>query len=187
MHDAPMVYRKATMVCSLLGLMALAGCGAAMSEKDCRAANWYNRGFDDALRGQPKSTLDGYTRACSEYNVSLDRNAWWLGHEWGLATYCSIRPGYDIGRYGADYQNTCADRPGEAAFLTGYIRGLVDRREKLDGEMVMLRRRLSGFDSRSQIEAVTQRARIVQAESRRAELSLVWADQRLHVLAERVK
>ena len=56
-----------------------------------------------------------------------------------------------------------------------------------DGEMVMLRRRLSGFDSRSQIEAVTQRARIVQAESRRAELSLVWADQRLHVLAERVK
>jgi hypothetical protein len=170
-------------LCSLLGALALAGCGGQMSEQSCRTTNWYTRGIDDGTRGQPNAALEEYTKECSEHRVNPDRNAWFWGHAKGLVTYCADGPGYDIGKYGVDYQNACAGRPGEVAFLLGHLRGLSERLQSTSADLADLRQRLSGMVASVDAEGMMQRGLILQAEFNRVQSLLNWTEARLQTLA----
>src|ERR1700679_782979 len=124
----------------ILGVVALAGCGGAMSERQCRKGDWYEKGTRDGAHGKAPATLATYARACAEFRIRPDAQAWQAGHREGLARYCTEAHGYDAGKNGSTYQNACAERPREeAAFFSGYGRGLLDRVEELRSDL----RRLS--------------------------------------------
>jgi len=75
--------------------LLLCGCAAfPVSEADCRAMNWYQRGYDDGYFGHPPQDLR-LAKACSPITISQDRYlaGWRVGHdEWDRL----------IGSYGQD-------------------------------------------------------------------------------------
>jgi uncharacterized protein DUF2799 len=62
--------------------LALAGC-AGMDAGECRAANWYELGFRDAIFGlQPQD--NSYGDQCSKHGVGLDSAAYIRGWREGV-------------------------------------------------------------------------------------------------------
>jgi hypothetical protein len=73
---------------AVLGVL-LSGC-AAMSETDCRRADWYDLGFRDAIFvTRPQEAV--YAEACEKHGVKVD-----------AARYVQ---GWTEGKYEADYRN----------------------------------------------------------------------------------
>jgi hypothetical protein len=60
----------------------LAGC-VAMSENDCRGAQWAQLGERDGLLGGPPR-IEVYSYQCGRYNVAAAEkdylDGWWIGH-----------------------------------------------------------------------------------------------------------
>lgn len=52
----------------VIGLCALAAGCASMSENECRTANWYQRGEQDALFGQ-QPRIEVYSYQCAAHQV----------------------------------------------------------------------------------------------------------------------
>lgn len=72
-----------------LFVVLLCGC-AAMSDADCRGADWYDLGFRDAILAlRPQDAA--YADACEKYGVTVDG-----------ARYAQ---GWREGKYEADYRN----------------------------------------------------------------------------------
>jgi TPR repeat protein len=65
---------------SLVIGLVLAGC--AMSESDCRSANWYQRGERDGYGGHPPQDMR-LAQQCARYGVAVPRayqDGWAVGH-----------------------------------------------------------------------------------------------------------
>ena len=60
--------------------LALACACASMSESDCRGANWYERGWQDALAGN-RSRIDVYVEHCKRFGAVPDAKQYAAG--WG--------------------------------------------------------------------------------------------------------
>jgi hypothetical protein len=71
----------------LLVVVLVPGCGAlALGEADCRAMDWYQRGYDDGYFGHPPQDLS-LARQCAPHGVRVADSryleGWRLGHdEW---------------------------------------------------------------------------------------------------------
>ena len=136
--DAPAVARGvATRLIRLSALgvaLALLGGCAAMSEQECRSANWYEQGQRDALAGQPRSHLGDIREACAEAGVRPSEPMYWEGWNQGIGQFCTPANGARWGRDGKSYHNSCPPEL-EMGFLARYR----DGRTAWDAEQTLRR------------------------------------------------
>ncbi|WP_346837635.1 DUF2799 domain-containing protein [Microbulbifer sp. SAOS-129_SWC] len=104
--------------------LLFAGC-AVISEDECRAGNWYERGVQDGARGRDQAMVKRIAEQCQEYGVQVDNEAWYRGHEEGVEKFCTPDNGYRYGRQGRRYSGVCTG-PTADLFVTAYRQGLAD-------------------------------------------------------------
>jgi len=88
-------------------VLLLAGCAAKMSKDECRTVDWRTVGYEDGVAGQPGDRIGEHRRACAEYGITPDLNAYLAGRTAGLREYCQPHNGYRAGADGYTYYDTC--------------------------------------------------------------------------------
>ena len=106
--------------CVLL-LCVLSGC-ATMSKDECKQADWYLKGVDDAMQGYALERVIDHGKACARIDITPDMRAYRQGHEKGARLYCVTDKGYSEGRRGAVYNGICP-QDLEGNFLRAYRDG----------------------------------------------------------------
>lgn len=114
-----------------LATLALSGC-ASLSEKECRAGDWYAIGQRDGAAGRTEDYVAEHSAACQEYGVAPDHARWLEGRERGLERFCTARNGYSVGSVGGRYEEVCF-AGAEIEFRRGYDLGL--RMNQLRGQL----------------------------------------------------
>lgn len=108
-----------------LALVVLASSGCAtLSKGECLTANWRLLGKNDGANGYQRARLYQHRKACAQYGVWPDAEAYYAGRREGLERYCTARTGFREGRAGHEYQGVCP-LPSENAFLEAYRKGKV--------------------------------------------------------------
>ena len=90
----------------LLSVFLVAGC-ATLSKEDCARGDWASLGLTDGRAGEPSSRIDEHQKACREYGIALDEEAYLAGREQGLQAYCQLDNAFQIGLSGKPYQHVC--------------------------------------------------------------------------------
>jgi hypothetical protein len=109
-----------------LGLAACTTLTAAERTAACRATDWASYGLNDGILGVSAVQRDRKFADCADLGVPADLDAYRAGREEGLAIYCTLENGYDVGYAGRRYSNVCPPEL-EAAFLQGYEQGRKER------------------------------------------------------------
>lgn len=161
----------------------LSGC-ALVSEEECQAGLWYERGLQDGARGRGQSLVYEIAQKCQEYGARVDTEAWLRGHEEGVEQFCTPENGYYQGRRGNSYEGVCTG-PTADLFMTEYQRGLADyqvevqyrrlaqRHDYVERELFAVNAALASAEDEQSIRALQFRR-----SSLRRELSLL--DMQLH-------
>lgn len=119
-HPArPLLFLPLTVAC---GLLLLAGCASKMSREECRTVDWRTVGYEDGVAGQPGDRIGEHRRACAEYGVTPNLDAYLAGRTAGLREYCQPHNAYRAGVNGYTYYDTC---PADLApaFVQAYDEG----------------------------------------------------------------
>lgn len=87
--------------------LLLGACAAKMSKDECRTVDWRTVGYEDGVAGRPGDRIGEHRRACAEYGVTPDLNAYLAGRTAGLREYCQPHNGYRAGVNGYTYYDTC--------------------------------------------------------------------------------
>lgn len=106
---------------AVLAALLLGGC-AAMSEQECRHANWYEQGIRDAQAGKSRAHLQDLQEACAQAGVTPNAAQYHEGWSRGIGEFCTPENGARWGREGRSYYNTCPPQI-EAGFLARYRDG----------------------------------------------------------------
>ena len=113
---------KVTSLLIVLSSLLLGACAAKMSRDECRTVDWRTVGYEDGVAGQPGDRIGEHRRACAEYGVTPDLNAYLAGRTAGLREYCQPHNGYRAGANGYTYFDTCPADLAEA-FEIAYDEG----------------------------------------------------------------
>ena len=113
---------KATSLLIALSTLLLGACAAKMSRDECRTVDWRTVGYEDGVAGRPGDRIGEHRRACAEYGVTPDLNAYLAGRTAGLREYCQPHNGYRAGANGYTYFDTCPADLAEA-FEIAYDEG----------------------------------------------------------------
>ncbi len=113
---------KVTSLLVALSTLLLGACAAKMSKDECRTVDWRTVGYEDGVAGQPGDRIGEHRRACAEYGVTPDLNAYLAGRTAGLREYCQPHNGYRAGANGYTYFDTCPADLAEA-FEVAYDEG----------------------------------------------------------------
>lgn len=118
----------------------IAGCASGLSREECQLADWRTIGYEDGLRGLPQSRIGGHRKACAEYGVALNLDAYRGGWEQGVQSYCQPGNAYRLGRAGSKYSAVCP-----AGLEPGFLQAYGQGREiyALESEVRRLQRTLS--------------------------------------------
>jgi len=103
-------------------LLALAACSATMSKDECRTVDWRTIGYEDGVAGRSGEQIGLHRKACAEYGVAPDLNAYRSGRAEGLREFCHPHNGYRAGVTGAAYYDGCPAElapPFEEAYEAG--------------------------------------------------------------------
>jgi len=112
--------------CLLLAfcVAVLAGCSstATMGQNECSAVDWRTIGYEDGVAGRSGAQIGVHRRACAEYGITPELEAYRLGRAEGLREFCQPYNGYRAGVTGAPYHDVC---PADLAarFLAQYRAG----------------------------------------------------------------
>jgi hypothetical protein len=133
----------------MMFVLALAGCGGggAMEEAECMTADWRAIGYEDGAQGYGPEQLAVRRKACAEYGVAANFEAYMAGREEGLVYYCRPQNGYNVGNSGYRYGGQCPPYL-EPAFVAAHADGfgLYQRRARMQN----IGKRLSYSRQRSQ-------------------------------------
>jgi hypothetical protein len=110
---------------ALAGLLlsGISGC-AIMSEEECYATNWYEKGYQDGTQGKGSSILGEYVSACSKY-VNVDRTGYNQGRREGAEVFCEPSRAFDLGIQGYTLTDICRGTRHESEFVSQYQAGHV--------------------------------------------------------------
>jgi len=106
---------------AVLGGAGLSGC-ATISKDTCAAGNWQELGYRDGSLGVKRSKASKIADSCAKYGIDMNFDAYLLGFNQGLPTYCTYERGYARGENGSSYNQNCS---GQLAldFAPGYDAG----------------------------------------------------------------
>lgn len=102
-------------------LMLLSGC-ATMSKDECKQADWYLKGVEDATQGYALDRVVEHGKACARVKIAPDMKDYREGHAKGARLYCVPEKGYSEGRKGSAYNGICPVEV-ESKFLRAYREG----------------------------------------------------------------
>lgn len=91
---------------SVLVVLLVAGC-ATLSREDCARGDWAGLGLNDGRAGEPGSRFDEHQKACREYGIAVDQEAYLSGRDQGLQDYCRLDNAFQIGLSGKPYHHVC--------------------------------------------------------------------------------
>ena len=97
------------------------GC-STMSKEECKMADWYLKGLDDATAGYAVDRVIEHGKACAKVKVTPNMRDYREGHAKGARLYCVPEKGYSEGRRGAAYNGICPVEL-EGKFLRAYKDG----------------------------------------------------------------
>jgi len=120
---------RSTFAALLLLAATAAGCATLSPEERaaaCRATDWRNFGYNDGLLGVPAEDRLKRFADCAQLGYPADTTAYQTGRAEGLAEYCTVENGYDVGYAGRRYRGVCPPGPAQD-FLQGYEQGRKDR------------------------------------------------------------
>ena len=145
--------------------LALAACSATLSKDECRNVDWRTVGYEDGVAGRSPQRIGEHRKACAEYGIKPDLDAYQAGRAQGLREFCQPHNGYRAGVSGQPYYDGCPPEL-EAAFLTEYDAGrklyLLERRVSDADEQIAYNRaeiaRLEGRATGSAFEALNEAA-----------------------------
>lgn len=103
-------------------LAAFVSSCATMSKEECKQADWYLKGVDDATQGFALDRVVEHGKACARVNIVPDMKEYREGHGKGARLYCVPEKGYSEGRNGAAYNGICPAAL-EGKFLRAYSDG----------------------------------------------------------------
>lgn len=83
----------------ILLMMATVGCTSYFERKGCEEANWYQLGFDGAMKGQRPADLP-YVQNCRKLEAEFSEAQLDQGFKAGVITYCHSDNVYLIGKQG---------------------------------------------------------------------------------------
>lgn len=109
---------ESSIICSVAAA-TLVGCATGMTEDECASADWQTLGERDGSYGETLDRFDERSAHCAKFEIIADLEAYKLGRDRGLETYCTPQSGYDTGRRGDIYQYACP-QSSEPAFLAEY-------------------------------------------------------------------
>jgi len=113
--------RNYRLVLGILAALLVTSC-ATMDKPECRQADWQMIGIEDGARGHPVSYIGNHRKACAEHGVQPDLARYQLGHQTGLAQFCTASNGFSQGRAGRKYNEVCPAELREQ-FVRGYNTG----------------------------------------------------------------
>ncbi len=120
--------------------LATSGCGnrQSLSQHQCAAGDWQTVGLLDGRSGYDQTRLLVHQNSCGPHGVVPDSNAYRLGWQEGIHSYCDPQRGYDLGQRGKAHPNVCPSElrrefresydDGRSLYLA---RGAVARLERL--------------------------------------------------------
>ena len=122
-HNTPSLWAKLSLGGMLIfTLFMFNGC-TTVSKEDCMVMDWYELGRADGMEGKAITHYQKRAKPCIEHGIMPDREAYYRGHDDGLAYYCSEQNGYEMGRRGEHNKALCP--PDQAVdFRRGYEAGL---------------------------------------------------------------
>lgn len=97
------------------------GC-ATLNENECINADWRSIGYEDGARGFKTSRIGAHRKACAEYDITPDFEAYERGRRQGLQEWCTPQNGYALGVRGKLYNGVCP-KALEPAYLEAYNQG----------------------------------------------------------------
>lgn len=177
---------------ALLASTVVTGC-ESISEDQCAAANWLERGYKDGVNGKSPDRVSDYADTCAKYGFSINSAKYLSGHADGLQFYCTYEKGFVLGEGGNPYNPVCA---GDLAtdFAQGYDAGrdvyaVYQEHENLIGSYSATLDDLLGIQSRLTEENLTpEDVKRLSRKERRTERKLdelridIRAHERLHDL-----
>lgn len=171
-----------TILVSVLGLLALAGCrGATVSQSQCIASDWQTIGYRDGVGGMQSTRLLEHQDACVKHGVIPDRDEYMAGWRDGVVDFCQPDNGFAIGSQGRGYANVCPNhltRPFVAAYQNGReLYGLRSDVANLERRIQRSHARLDQLDSEIVASAAKQLDGELTPEER---INLIALTQRLH-------
>lgn len=163
-------------------LVCLTSACSTMNEDQCRSADWRTVGFEDGARGSSQSRIGDYRKACAEFGVQPDLNAYREGHDQGVRTYCTRASGFEKGEAGFTYAGVCPEDL-EPEFLAGYNAGksLNEASAKileLESQIESIERDIDSLEEGVSAAETEMVADGVGAARRSALLSAIKADQK---------
>lgn len=105
------------------GALLAAGCSTATLTKDeCRTVDWRTVGYEDGVAGRSGERIGQHRKACAEYGIAPDLEAYRAGRADGLREFCQPHNAYRAGVNGTPYYDSCP--PDLApAFVEAYDSG----------------------------------------------------------------
>jgi hypothetical protein len=99
----------------MLGAFFLTSCTSYFVRKDCEKLNWYQVGYDAALRGDRISNDDTVSK-CRKVEADISESQLDVGFKAGMSRYCQPDGVYQTGKSG-DLFNTDFCEPGQLSIL----------------------------------------------------------------------
>lgn len=163
----PLRWDRAKIASLALLAISMLGC-ASMSEKECRHADWRERGVADGHQGARSDQIADHIQACAKAGIAPDESRWREGWSQGIARFCRPERAWQLGLDGSFYNGACAGQAQGDDFERNYLNGkrlhelsgridrvLVDQKRvareladaKTDEDRKKLRRQLSELDN----------------------------------------
>lgn len=119
---------------------------------NCSEINWFERGRQDGMQGQPSNNWTMTARDCAKMS-GLEIQKYTDGWNHGLSLFCTENHGFLAAKAGDPYKKTCPEKY-EEDFLKGYQRGL--RVFIIEKETTQIISQLEGMQKELKKETITE-------------------------------
>lgn len=99
-----------------ISFLLTTSCTSYFVRKDCEKLNWYQVGYDAALRGERISN-DSQVNQCRKVEAEISESQLDLGFKAGMGRYCQADGAYQTGRAGDTFNSEFCD-PNQLSLLT---------------------------------------------------------------------
>ena len=101
--------------------LAVSAC-ATLDKSECQNADWQIIGLEDGSKGRAVTYIGNHRKACAEHGIKPNLDLYQIGHQAGLAQFCTAEVGFSRAKKGYSYNGVCPAHL-RADFLYGYEKG----------------------------------------------------------------
>lgn len=87
-------------------LAVLASC-ATLTEEQCQTVDWQDLGQRDGAAGHHQARIGDHLKACLRHDLPVNQTAYAAGWSKGIVGFCTAQNGYNHGRAGNFYAESC--------------------------------------------------------------------------------